>query len=298
MSAYSIDQLKQLEPQHDFFIGIDSDGCVFDTMEIKQKECFIPQIIKIFKLQAVSKYVRQSAEFVNLYSKWRGANRYPALLQTLGLTADRPEVQKRGVHLPDTTPLQKWVQEETKLGLPALRAKVQGANDPFLALVLQWSESVDHAVEDMVSGLGPFAWVREFLDEAQNKADMIVVSQTPTPALVREWQENEIDHRVRLIAGQEYGTKAEHLKAAAGGKYPNNHVLMIGDALGDLQAAQTAGALFFPILPGEEDASWERLFKEGLDRFINETFAGAYEASLLHQFERVLPSTPPWQQAD
>jgi len=40
-------------------------------MEIKQKECFIPNIIKYWKLQAISKYARAAAEFVNLYSKWR-----------------------------------------------------------------------------------------------------------------------------------------------------------------------------------------------------------------------------------
>jgi hypothetical protein len=34
--------LEDLKPQKEFFIGIDSDGCVFDTMEIKQKECFCP----------------------------------------------------------------------------------------------------------------------------------------------------------------------------------------------------------------------------------------------------------------
>ena len=34
--------LAMLEPQFDFFVGIDSDGCAFDTMEIKHKECFAP----------------------------------------------------------------------------------------------------------------------------------------------------------------------------------------------------------------------------------------------------------------
>ena len=26
-------------------VGIDSDGCAFDTMEVKHKECFIPNTI-------------------------------------------------------------------------------------------------------------------------------------------------------------------------------------------------------------------------------------------------------------
>jgi hypothetical protein len=33
----------------------------------------------------------------------------------------------------------------------------------------------------------------------------------PLEALEREWAENKIDKYVRLIAGQEYGTKTEHL---------------------------------------------------------------------------------------
>lgn len=53
--------LKEFQPQHDFFVGIDSDGCVFDSMEIKHKECFIPNIIKHWNLQPVSKYARRAA---------------------------------------------------------------------------------------------------------------------------------------------------------------------------------------------------------------------------------------------
>ena len=47
--------LIDMKAEHEFFIGIDSDGCVFDSMELKNKECFIPHIIKHWKLQAVSK---------------------------------------------------------------------------------------------------------------------------------------------------------------------------------------------------------------------------------------------------
>ncbi len=46
--------LKDLKPGKDFFAGMDSDGCVFDTMELKQKEFFIPNGIKYFKLFPVS----------------------------------------------------------------------------------------------------------------------------------------------------------------------------------------------------------------------------------------------------
>ena len=66
-------------------------------MELKHKECFIPNTINHWELQGVSKYAREAAEFVNLYSKSRGINRFPALVEALEWTAGRPEVRRRGV---------------------------------------------------------------------------------------------------------------------------------------------------------------------------------------------------------
>jgi hypothetical protein len=70
---------------------------------------------------------------------------------------------------------------------------------------------------------------------------------------------------------------------------------MIGDANGDLKAARANNALFFPINPGEEEKSWQRLYEEGLDRFFAGTYAGEYETALIEEFDTYLPSTPPWK---
>ena len=115
-------------------------------------------------------------------------------------------------------------------------------------------------------------------------------------ALEREWEENNIDRFVRVIAGQEFGTKTEHLALAAKGKYPDDKILMIGDAPGDYSAASKNKVLFYPIIPGKEDESWKRFSEEALDRFFSGTYAGEYEKSLITEFDKYLPSTPPWQQ--
>src|SRR6266487_6195569 len=101
--------LKDFKPTKPFFVGIDSDGCIFDSMEIKHKECFTPMFIKHFQLQAVSKYARECWDFVNLYSKTRGANRFPALVRALNLLGQRPEVQARKVQVADTRALEEWI---------------------------------------------------------------------------------------------------------------------------------------------------------------------------------------------
>ena len=101
-------------PKHPFLIGIDSDGCVFDTMEVKHKECFAPNVIKYYGLAGVSKYAREAWDFVNLYSKSRGTNRFPALIEQLDLTAARLEVLARGVKIEVPESVREWVAREAK----------------------------------------------------------------------------------------------------------------------------------------------------------------------------------------
>jgi phosphoglycolate phosphatase-like HAD superfamily hydrolase len=286
--------LKELKPKHKFFIGIDSDGCAFDTMEIKHKECFIPNIIKYWNLQAVSKYAREAAEFVNLYSKWRGINRFPALVMAFDLLKNRNEVQKRNITIPEVKELREFIDSGLPLGNPSLKKVVESNGSSVLKLALDWSEAVNAAIADMVSGIPPFPYVRESLEKLESVADMMVVSATPGEALNKEWSENGIDQFVREIAGQEMGSKKEHLELAAVGKYGPDHILMIGDAPGDMKAAKANNALFYPIMPGEEDESWQRFYEEAADMFMQGNYAGEYEEKLIQEFLNHLPEVPPW----
>lgn len=287
--------LIDLKPQKEFFVGIDSDGCVFDTMEIKHKECFCPNFIRDFNLQVVSKFARETWEFVNLYSQTRGCNRFLAIVYVMEWLSKRADVKVRNAVIPDTTALSEWIKKETKLGNPALEKYVAETKDAFLHQTLTWSKNVNADIEKMVFGMPPFPYVRECLTKIQMRADAIVVSQTPYDALAREWEENKIAPFVRVIAGQELGTKTEHLKLATKGKYPDNKILMIGDAPGDLKVAKSNGVLFFPINPGKEDVSWEKLYNEGLDRFFSGTFEGDYEKKLIDEFMSYLPAVPAWK---
>lgn len=284
--------MLDFQRQHDHLVGIDSDGCAFDTMEVKHKECFIPCTINYYNLQGISKYAREAAEFVNLYSKSRGINRFPALVETFEWLARRPEVKGRGFEIHFPNGLQQWIGRESKLGNPVLRAAVEDTGDPDLKQAYTWSEAVNKSIAGLVRGVPPFPYVRESLQKLSRRADLVVVSATPTEALRREWCEHELERYVSAIGGQEIGTKKEMLAVAA--DYPDGHTLMIGDAPGDYDAAQANSTLFFPINPGAEDTSWERLCDEGIKHFLDGTFAGDYEAELLEQFDACLPEQPPW----
>lgn len=289
------DDLLRLQHNHPTFVGIDSDGCVFDTMDIKQKQCFHPEIIRLWHLEPIEKYLREAAEFVNLYSRSRGRNRFPCLMEAIDLLRDRPEVLAANVKLPEFVSLRKWIDSGAALGNPQLQQLVEETGDAELATVCAWSNAVNDRVEQTVKNIPPFRWVRESLEKINQHSDVICVSQTPGEALLREWDQNDITRYVALIAGQELGTKAEHIELATRGHYPAANILMIGDAPGDCKAAKANDALFFPINPAHEEASWERFYKEAYDKFLAGEYAGVYEQELIAEFESLLPETPPWK---
>ncbi len=288
-------KLYDLVPEKKYFIGIDSDGCVFDTMELKHKECFCPAYIDALNLQGVSRYAREVWDFVNLYSKTRGINRFEALLESADLLRNRSEVITRKVDVPVLAGLRSWIERESHPGGDVLRDAVKRRSDPDLLLALTWSEDVTARIQKMVRGVKPFSPVEQCLQRIETQADTLVISQAPVETLQKEWKEHGIDLFVREIAGQEMGTKTQHLEIAAAGKYAPENILMIGDAPGDYRAAEKNGALFFPIIPGKEDASWEELLSSGLDKFFSGTFSGSYQEELLRSFEESLPSVPPWE---
>ena len=288
-------ELVSQKKDHEFMICFDSDGCVFDTMELKQKECFTPAFIKHFGLQSIAKYARETWEFVNLYSATRGGNRFLALDHVLKLLSGRPEVKSRHVALPTLPELEQWIAEEGAVDTSTLKQKVAKIGSAEFLQLQAWSDEVNERIHDMVHNMIPFPGVEDVLKKAKNKADMMVISLAPLETLMREWRENDISNYFNVIAGQEHGLKADILQTIRSEKkYGNNRMLMIGDAMGDLNAAKRADALFFPIIPGKEEASWITLFNEGLDHFFNDTYAGTYQAELLDEFNKALPVEPVW----
>ena len=173
---------------------------------------------------------------------------------------------------------------ETKLGNPALEKAVAETGDPDLKQALDWSRGRQRGDRRhgprraAVSRTSASAW-------SASPARPTCSSCSPRPTRRSKPNGRSTTWRATCVAicGQEVGTKKESLAAAK--KYPPNHALMIGDAPGDYKAAVANNCLFFPINPGDEEASWKRLLDEGIDRFFDGTFAGDYQKQLLDEFD-------------
>jgi len=288
------DVLLNFKRNKEYLVCIDSDGCVFDNMELKHKECFCPATVNVWNLQGVSRYAREAAEFVNLYSDTRGTNRFPALVRTLELTYERDEVKERGYKMPDIDALKNWIATTPVLGAVAIEEYCKNNEaSPILLQAAKWSHEVDDNIERIVRNVPPLPYVKEALEQYSKYADIVIVSATPHEAIVREWENNDLLKYVNVVAGQEMGTKEECIRAANSDRYEPDHILMIGDAPGDKKAALANNVLFRPIVPGRETESWKEIFEKDSDSFKNGTYKDNVMEQRFEEFDSVLLKIPP-----
>ena len=279
-------------PRRDFFVGIDSDGCAFDTMELKHKNVFIPQAIQAFGFEAIADRYRSVAERVNLYSKTRGSNRFEAIAHCLDTLRD---AEPLAVDIPDPQPIWEYVQSGRPLSNDSFAEYVQEIQDDLpvdqldvVMRALNWSASSNRAIAELDVVVPPFPLVRESLEEAKTFANTMIVSATPAEALRKEWGQAGLLSSIDVIAGQEVGPKKQQIAAALQGGFAPERALLIGDAPGDHRAAQDNGILFFPIVPGKEKESWQQFHNEGLRNFRQERFAGAYQEHVVEVYYAAL----------
>lgn len=297
MKEFTKDDLINFLPRFDTFVGIDSDGCVFDTMEIKQKEFFHPHIIRHWGLEAIEPQVRAAAEFVYLYSTYRGLNRFLGLCKTMELLQDWPEAREHAT-LPDPSDLREYCDSGLPLSNATIKDEAERTGSKLLAEACDWSIALNEDIDRNMPDPPPFPGVEKALERIQQHSDAIVISQTQAIALLKDWYRDDLARYVSVIAGPELGSKIDHFTMAAVNRYPANAILMMGDAPGDMATAQAIGCNFYPINPGHEVESWERFMDEAYDRFLGGGFSAEYQQQLNHEFKALLPGTPPWKKTD
>ena len=294
----NLNELKNHNPRNEYFVGIDSDGTVFNSMELKHKDCFIGSLIRIFDLAPITHEIHVVWNYVNIFSINRGTNRFKALLLTFNYLREMDIRKSLNVTIPNLKILKKWIDTTEQLSNDSLlKFSMEFTSDEKFELetVIKWSEDVNRMVRITAINLPPMKGALEAIGLLKNNVDLVVVSNTPLETLNREWSENNINNNVLYIGGQETGTKTQMLKAVAENKYDKNKILIIGDSPSDLQAAQNINALFFPILPLQEEISWNEFNNVGYEYFINNSYIGEYQNNQKQKFQSILNLPPPWE---
>ncbi len=270
------------EKKQDFLVCVDSDGCAMDTMEIKHRECFAPEMIKTWNLQENEEYILNLWYDLNLYTQTRGINRFKGLAETFKI------ISEKGIEIEDLDSLLNWVDTTNELSNRSLKNEIEKTNSKALKMTLEWSLNVNEAIENLPKGDEPFENVKEGLETLSKIVDISVVSSANGEALNDEWSRNELVPYLRALLGQEAGTKQHCIAELKKKGYDTDKILMVGDAPGDLQAAKNNDVRFYPILVNKEGFSWERLVNEAVPKLINGEFDEVYQNQLIEEFNNSL----------
>ena len=269
---------SDFQKRHDFLVCVDSDGCAMDTMDCKHIHCFGPCMVAEWGLREWEKPILERWNVINLYSMTRGINRFKGL--SMALT----EINAQYTPIADLADLQAWVDSGAAPSNDALQKAIDETGSPILKKALNWSKAVNESINSLPEELKkPFPGAKEGLAAAARFADVAIVSSANRDAVLEEWTKYELLDHVDIMLAQDCGSKAHCIAEMLKFGYASDHVLIVGDAPGDQDAAAQNGVYYYPILVRHEGESWAELREAGFARLQSGTYS-PYEKERIAAF--------------
>ncbi len=272
--------LNEFQKKKDWLICVDSDGCAMDTMDIKHFNCFGPCMVEEWDLGEWKDAILSRWNEVNLYTMTRGINRFK------GLSLALCEINTAYKAIEDLDVLVNWVETSDELSNNALeRAIAKNPGSVSLKKALAWSQAVNASIKKLPEEqILPYPLVKEALSFAHERADIAIVSSANLGAVLEEWERHALLEHTDVVCAQDAGSKAFCIGELLKKGYAADHVLMCGDAPGDLAAAEKNGVHYYPILVKNEKASWQEFIDCGFEKLLGGTYGGAYQEEKKNAF--------------
>lgn len=269
--------MLDFKKEHDYLICIDSDGTVMDTMTVKHETSFGPEFVNVFGIKEHVQDILTYWNDYNLYKKTRGINRF------LGLKEILLYVKKYNISFEGEEDFLSWTENTSTFSNDALKKEIERKGTFTLKKALEWSNAVNASIAKLPPSQA-FKGVKEALEELSKNADLVGVSSANKDAVYEEWNRLDLMKFFKYVACQDIGSKGKIIQEALKENYKLENSLMVGDALGDYEAANQNGIKFFPITPKKEVESWERLKKEGIEKLESNSFDDKYQKELFDEF--------------
>lgn len=235
----------------EYLICVDSDGCAMDTMTIKHEKCFGPCFAEEFGSEEERENILSRWNEINLYEETRGINRF---LSCAAILSER-HPQDRNV-----AEFSEWTRTAEELSESAVGKVAETSKNPVFQKAYEWSKAVNRAIVMLPEAeKKAFFGVREGLAAAKERCDIAVVSSANYAAVAEEWERCGLLGYTDVVTTQQDGSKAYCIAELIKKGYQRENVIMCGDAVGDLKAAEKNGIAFYPILVGKESQSWKGL---------------------------------------
>lgn len=264
-----------------FLICMDSDGCAIDSMTVKHEQAFGPAFVRVMGVPAEQKEeVLKEWEALNLYRVSRGINRFKGFVMLL---RKYPEF----CLLEELDLLEEWTKKTKALSAEALKTAFESSAVELAEKALEWSALVNTLIEALPLA-EPFPHVVETVRLIHDEADIAVVSSANRGAIEEEWKQAGLADIPEYFFAQSDGTKSQCIRRLMELGYDPAKIVMMGDSLGDLEAAQENGVWFYPIIAQEEAESWRQFQVEYLPKFMNQELTAEVQDGLIRQMKNSL----------
>ena len=178
----------------------------------------------------------------------------------------------------------QWVNKTDELSNAALEKAIDAADSPILKKALSWSEAVNESIRQIPKEeIKPFTHVKESIEKLHETCDIAIVSSANCEAVKEEWTRFGLLEHVDVLLAQNAGSKKSCISKLLTYGYEREHVMMTGDAPGDMDAAKDNNVFFYPILVSKESMSWSGIL-DAAERMKEGTFGGAFQEALIKSF--------------
>lgn len=246
----------------EYIYAVDSDGCAMDTMTYKHELFFGPLAAEQYEVEDKETF-QENWENINLYSRTRGVNRF------VGLVMGLESVDYDVINIDNLT---KWVNETDSLSNDSLEAEIEKIGTDDLKRALVWSNAVNKNVAEAEGHDEPFEGAIEGLAKMAELGKVYVVSSANREAVEDEWTRHGLMDHVDDLYCQDRGKKEDVIAGFIANGADPHKIIMVGDSPGDLEAAEKNGTWFFPIIVGDEKASWDDFRENIADKVANGEF--------------------------
>lgn len=271
--------LENYKKQKEFLVCVDSDGCAMDTMDIKHILCFGPCMVDEWDLSTWREEILARWNDINLYTITRGINRFKGLAMALD------EIDKKYTKISGIEHLVEWTEISPELSNAAVQRVIDAGGDEIFKKALSWSKAVNNSINAIPDEKKlPFELAREALEFAHRYADVAIVSSANLEAVLEEWEKYHLLEHTDVVLAQNVGSKVFCISELLKHGYDRNKVIMCGDALGDMQAAEKNGIYYYPILVKNEKQSWQEFMDVGFNKLLEGSYAGEYQVAKRKQF--------------
>lgn len=272
--------LATYQKKKEFLVCVDSDGCAMDTMDIKHIRCFGPCMVTEWGLEQWKDEILHRWNEINLYTMTRGINRFK------GLSLALQEINEKYTPIEELHVLVDFAENSPELSNSAIQRAIDAQPESImLKKMLAWSLAVNASINELPQEEKlPYEGVKEALAYAHQQADIAIVSSANLDAVLDEWALYGLLEHTDIVLAQNAGSKAFCIGELLKKGYAPDHVLMCGDAPGDLDAAKKNGVFYYPILVRHEKESWAEFAAEGFKNLLSLSYAGAYQEKKIHQF--------------